>query len=75
MERQALSTSGVSLVTAMLFGLFAGLSMLTKGTASILVMAAAIVLVWQARRIRLQYSWAIVRRRLLAPTAIAAVVW
>jgi hypothetical protein len=75
MERQSLSSSGVSLVTAMFFGLFAGLSMLAKGTASILVMAAVIVLVWQARRIRLQYSWAIVRRRLLAPTAVAAVVW
>jgi hypothetical protein len=74
-ERQTLSTSGVSLATAALFGLFAGLSILTKGTASILLMAAAIVLVWQARRLRLQYNWTIVRRSLLAPTAIAAVVW
>ena len=75
MERQALNSSGVSLVTAALWGLFAGLSMLTKGTASILVIAGAIVLVWQARRIRLQHSWVIVRRRLLAPAAIAALVW
>ena len=75
MERQAQGVSGISLVTAALFGLFAGLSILTKGTASVLLMAAAIMLVWQTLRLKAQVDWAAIRRRLFAPTIVAAVVW
>ncbi len=65
-ERQTQGAGGISWVTAALFGLFAGLSILTKGTASVLLIVAAIVLFWQTRRLLAQISWAAIRRRLLS---------
>ncbi|MBN2196147.1 MAG: glycosyltransferase family 39 protein [Polyangiaceae bacterium] len=70
-ERQALTPSGVSYVTAGLFGLFAGLSILTKGTASVLLMVAAVVLVWQSQRILRRFGWVVARRRLAGQAATA----
>jgi hypothetical protein len=74
MERQSFRPGGISFNTAFLFGLFAGISVLAKGTASILFVAAGIVLVWQARQLDSRGFWSAVKRRFAMPVMTSAVV-
>jgi hypothetical protein len=75
-EREATTRpDGISRLTAFLFGLFAGLALLTKATASVLPLAAAVVLVWRANVTVKAGGWRVARKRLLAPAAIAAATW
>lgn len=75
MERQALRSSGISWVTAAAFGGFAGLALLTKATAAVLPIAAAVVLLWRASRSGQQEGFRSTWRRLGRPAVIAAGVW
>lgn len=76
MEREASARAdGISRLTAFLFGLFAGLALLTKATSSILPLAAAIVLAWRAKHVVAAQGWRAAGRRLFAPAGIAAAVW
>jgi hypothetical protein len=74
-EREAKRPAGIAPRTAVLFGAFAGLALLTKATASILLIAFALVLAWRARRVLRASGWAAVRHRLLKPAAAAVIVW
>lgn len=75
MERQSLRSSGISFATAVIFGLFAGLSVLAKGTASMLLLAGAIVLFWHLGRLKSQGTLLANGWRLLTPAATVMVVW
>jgi hypothetical protein len=74
MERQLRGAKGISYPTAVLFGLFAGLSILTKGTASVLLMVAGIVAVWEFRRIGRAQNWVVAFKRMVGPMASSVAV-
>lgn len=75
MERQAREPGGVAVITATLFGLFAGIAMLLKATAALLVITA--VLVFGRRSLLMLFdrglraTWL----RLWRPALMAATVW
>jgi hypothetical protein len=75
MEREAGRSDGISKTSAILFGVFAGLALLTKATAAVLPIACVAVVFWRAlrvgRRNGLQAAW----RRLVAPAAVAGAAW
>jgi 4-amino-4-deoxy-L-arabinose transferase-like glycosyltransferase len=77
MERQAVRLEGgMSLRLAALFGAFAGLAVLTKATAGVLPLAAAIVVLWHVVRAhRARAGWPAIWRRLVRPLALAGAVW
>lgn len=74
MEVQLRGPKGISYRTAASFGVFAGLSILTKGTASVLLMVAATVGVWQFWRISKDFNHAVAARRVIAPMACSAAI-
>ncbi len=74
MERESLRPSGISIGTAALFGLFTGVSMLAKGTAVTLVMAAAIVLFSHLKRLERKGFWSAVKQRYALPIVTSATV-
>jgi hypothetical protein len=75
MERQASDPDGIVWRTAALFGIFAGLALLTKPTAVVLVLAAIVMLSWRVLRSLKLASFAATWRRLLRPAFLAAAVW
>jgi hypothetical protein len=75
MERQASQSEGISVRTAVTFGVFAGLALLTKATAAVLVVAGALVLAWRAVRLLRSSGWATTWRRLLRGPIAGLVVW
>jgi hypothetical protein len=74
-EREATRPEGIAKGTAVLFGAFAGLALLTKASAAILPLALAVVLAGRAIPVARASGWAAVRRRLVMPAAAAALVW
>ena len=74
-EREVTRREGASKISAAVFGLFAGLAMLTKATAAVLPIACVAFVLWRAggitRRDGLGAAW----RRLLVPAMVAGVVW
>lgn len=75
MERQAGEPAGITTRSALLFGLGAGLALLTKASSAVLMITAAAALLlrvgWSARAEGLRATW----RRLLRPAAVAALAW
>jgi hypothetical protein len=74
-EREASRPRGISRTTALLFGLFAGLALLVKATASILPIAATLVLVWRAKVTVTSQGWRAAGKGFLVPAAVAAATW
>ncbi len=75
MEREASASQGISIRTAATFGLFAGLALLTKATAAVLVVAGALVLAWRAARLLRSAGWATTWSRLLRGPIAGLAVW
>jgi len=79
MERQASDWAGIHWRTAVWFGLVAGLALLTKATASVLMVTAALVLGWRAAKMLSvagwERGWTATWRRIVRPMAVATVVW
>lgn len=76
MERQALRRpAGITLGSAVAFGGFAGLAVLTKATASVLPITAAVVLLWRAPRAIKQDGWKTTWRQVGRPALLAALAW
>ena len=76
MEREARDATGIRLLTAALFGLSAGLGMLTKATSGVLPMALAIFVLWRSYVAlsaggTLRDSWQLY----LLPAAVSGLVW
>jgi hypothetical protein len=74
MEREAIHGE-LRVRTAALFGLFAGLALLTKPTSSVLIMSAALVFllrVWRSVRLS---GWRETGRKVVCPAMIGGVVW
>jgi hypothetical protein len=75
MEREASRPDGISKATAALFGLFAGLALLTKATAAVLPITWAAVIAWRTSRVVRKAGWRAAWRRLGPPAATAGAVW
>jgi hypothetical protein len=75
MERELGRGQGIGLRSAVWFGVFSGLAVLTKATAGVLVLAAFIVLGWRALRLFREAGWGVTRRRFLRPAVAAGLAW
>jgi len=75
MERESHEAGGISFRSAGLFGAFAGLAVLTKGTSGVLVLSAAIVLGARAVRLLAGPHTPAAWRRLVRPALVAACAW
>jgi hypothetical protein len=76
MEREARDATGIRLLTAAIFGLCAGLGMLTKATSGVLPMALAIFVLWRSYEELnggndLSLAW----KSFLLPAAVSGLVW
>ncbi len=74
-EREACTPEGISKQTALWFGVWSGLAVLTKATAGVLPMVGAVVFAAQALRDRRRFGPRAVPRRVLVPAAFAALAW
>lgn len=75
MEREMARPDGVTKKTAILFGVFAGLALLTKATAAVLPIACVAVVLWRAARVKRMNGLRAAWRRLIAPAVVAGVAW
>jgi hypothetical protein len=75
MERQARLDGSFSIATAALFGVVAALALLTKATASVLVVVCAATCVWRGLHSLRQSGWPATWRRIIRPTLAAAAAW
>jgi hypothetical protein len=74
MEREAINGK-LRADTAALFGLFAGLALLTKPTSIVLVMSAALVFLLRASRSVRLSGWRETGRRVVRPAIVTGAVW
>ncbi len=76
MEREGREVAGIGLRTAGIFGLTAGLGMLTKATSGILPLALVLLIAWQTSNDqRSGASWRDTWKRFLLPSVVSGVVW
>jgi len=75
MEREATRREGITKISAAVFGVFAGLAMLTKATAAVLPMACVAFVLWRAGRVTRREGLGAAWRRLLVPAVVAGVAW
>jgi hypothetical protein len=75
MERESLEPNGISSRTGVAFGAAAGLAVLTKATAGVLPIAAAVVFGWMAVRARLSQGKRPPWLRLVRPFALAGLAF
>jgi hypothetical protein len=76
MEREAVERpQGISWRWAALFGLFAGLAVLTKATGGILMLVGLVALSWHVVRVARSVDWRASWQRLGRPAALAGLVW
>ncbi len=76
MERQAQEPAGIRLTTAALFGVSAGLGLLTKGTSSVLPMALAILIGWQTfNALSNGAALRATSQRIILPALVSGVAW
>jgi hypothetical protein len=74
-EREARLLQGVSTRSAVLFGAFSGLAVLTKATAGVLPLAGAIVWAWEAWSLRSEPDGYLKRVQLVRSAAFAGLSW
>ncbi len=74
-ERQAAQGGAIRWQTAAVFGIFTGLALLTKATAAILIVVAAVVVTAHVVRSLLRVGWNATRKLLLQPVLAAALAW